>query len=258
MPKPSIFSNNYDKQMKRRKRMIIMIVVAIIIILGSIISGIFKKVDSKNKSENKQKVNRKVKAKEIKKNDNKNSVSTNTKVSINNNKNYNIKLSNGVEIKLLYNIVNNEKEYIKVEPNDIKYTISPSKRYICLVENKTQKMILFDINGNQKDITKNEYVSSRGESFTKDNILKSNPNYIWADNPIFLNDDNIIYISQLPWFNKGDTKYVWKYTISNNNYTNNFETIGEVSGKNIQYGNLTQDGLKIKVDGVEENLIIPK
>ncbi|KGN02024.1 hypothetical protein Z969_07370 [Clostridium novyi A str. 4570] len=257
MPKPSIFSNNYDKQMKRRKITIIMVVVAIIIVLGFIISGILRKVDSKNKSSNKQ-VETKVETKEVKKANNKSSVASHEEENKNNSKNYNAKLSNGMEIKLIYNVVNNEKEYIKVEPDNIKYTISPSKKNICLVENETQNMILFDINGSGKDITKKEYVSSNGQSFAKDNILKSNPNYIWCENPIFLNDDNIIYISQLPWFNKADTKYVWKYTISSNNHINNFDSVGEISGKDIQYGNLTQDGLKITVDGVEKNLTIPK
>ncbi|WP_085829214.1 hypothetical protein [Clostridium massiliodielmoense] len=256
MPKPSIFSNNYDKQMKRRRRIIIMIIVAIVIVLGVIVSGAFKKLSSRNKSSNKENINKNVETNESKKADDTKKVIPNKDQ--NNNKNYTVKLSNGTEIKLLYNIVNNEKEYIKVEPKDIKYTISPSKKYICLVEKETQKMILFDTNGNQKDITKNEYVSTSGQSFTKDNILESNPNYIWCENPIFLNDDNIIYISQLPWFNKADTKYVWKYTISNNNYINNFDSVGEISGKDIQYGNLTQDGLEITVDGVEKKLTISK
>ncbi|EDS78277.1 conserved hypothetical protein [Clostridium botulinum C str. Eklund] len=247
MPKPSIFSNNYDKQMKRRRRIIIMIIVAIVIVLGVIVSGAFKKLFSRNKSSNGENINKKVETNESKKSEDTKRVIPNKEQ--NNNKNYTVKLSNGTEIKLLYNIVNNEKEYIEIQPKDIKYTISPSKKYICLVENETQKMILFDTNGNQKDISKNEYVASSGQSFTKDNILKSSPNYIWCKNPIFLNDDNIIYISQLPWFNKADTKYVWKYTISTNTHINNFEAGGEISGKDIQYENLTQDGLEITVDG---------
>src|SRR3712207_5029854 len=120
VPKPSIFSNNYDKQMKRRKITIIMVVLAIIIILGFIISGILKKVNSKNKSTTKQKVETKVETKEVKKANNKNSVASHEERNEINSKNYNAKLSNGMEIKLIYNIVNNEKEYIKVEPDNIK------------------------------------------------------------------------------------------------------------------------------------------
>ncbi|WP_242946803.1 hypothetical protein [Clostridium haemolyticum] len=73
-----------------------------------------------------------------------------------------------------------------------------------------------------------------------------------------MDDDNIVYISQLPWFNKSNTKYLWKYNISNNIHENNLPNMGEVSGKKIEYGNITSEGLEVLVDGVKNTIINKK
>jgi hypothetical protein len=73
---------------------------------------------------------------------------------------------------------------------------------------KFKVYFLFDTNGNKEDITNPEYVSSSGTVISKDNQLSSNPNYIWCSSPKFIDDDNIAYISQLPWLNKS-SKYIW-------------------------------------------------
>lgn len=268
MPKPSIFSSQYNEEMKRRKRIKIIIGIVLLIIAltavfgGSINDSIGEKVklkfekskekgkdqkdgadnikqDSKSKQENEKSQANEMKEKEIKKDVPKTG-------------NYNIKLSNGEEVKLSYNIVNNEKQYTGVLPKGINYDISPSKKNIVILENKTQNMILVDSNGNTKDITKKEYVSSKNDVFKKDDILQYNSNYIWCSSPKYLNEDNILYISQLPWFNKEDQKYLWKYNISSNNHYHNLSQAGgEISGVNIKYGSNTPEGLEVIVDGVK-------
>ncbi|KEI07450.1 hypothetical protein [Clostridium botulinum] len=260
MPKPSIFSNRYDEQMKKRKRIkIIFVVIAVVVlviiaigILGSILFGdnSAEKAKAKVQVEQNKKVN-KTKIDNPKKDEN-------LKEKDNSNKEYALKLSNGEEVKLLYNVVNNEKQYIGVMPKETKYTISPSKQNIAIVENTTQKLILIDINGTSKEITKLQYVSSKGDAFNEKNVLKSNPNYVWCDEPKFLDDDNIIYVSQLPWFNKPNIKYLWKYNISTNVHDNNLPSMGEISGNKIEYGNITSEGLEVIIDGVKNNLTMKK
>ncbi|EES92288.1 hypothetical protein FDJ70_09260 [Clostridium botulinum] len=258
MRKPSIFSNRYDEQMKKRKRIKIIFIVIAVLVLLIIASGILGNMlfghNSAEKSKSKVQVKQSKKVNNTKINNSKKIEDSKEKDNIN--KEYLLKLSDGKEVKLLYDVVNNEKQYIGVMPKETKYTISPSKKSIALVENDTQKLILIDINGTSKEITKLQYVSSKGDIFKRENILKLNPNYIWCDEPKFLDDDNIVYISQLPWFNKSDTKYLWKYNISNNIHENNLPNMGEVSGKKIEYGNLTSEGLEVIVDAVKNTIII--
>lgn len=256
MPKPSIFSKHYDIKMKKRKKRIIFIMLIVVVFLIIIlIRGAFE-FNSKDLNQSK--------SKEIVKNDIVIKDNTINKVKDNlkekkleekklEEKNYIIKLYNGEEVKLSYNEVNGKKTYIKVEPKQISYSISPSKTKVVILENKTQNIVLIDENGNKKDITRKKYVSSRGTVFAKDSILNSKKDYIWCSAPKFLNEDNIVYISQLPWFNKKNIKYLWKYTISSNNHSNNIDG-KEIYGDNIKYGKLSSEGLEVVIDGVNKSV----
>ncbi|QGU94250.1 hypothetical protein GOM49_03195 [Clostridium bovifaecis] len=284
MPKPSIFSRDYDEKMKKRKRrriviFISLLVVALVVLFNASISNMLgkktksgfanikekitsisnikffskaKDEDKENKNSNVKedisKNNQDAKSNQIKNNANQKPI----KKEVPKTGSYSIKLSNEEEIKLIYSIVNNEKQYTQVLPKGISYDISPSKKNVVIIENKTQNMILIDINGTQKDITKKEYISSKGDIFKKDYILKQSASYIWCASPKYLNEDNIIYVSQLPWFNKVNQRYLWKYSISNNQYYHNLSPNGgELSGVDIKYGANTSHGLEVLVDGVK-------
>lgn len=269
MPKPSIFSKDYEEKMrKRRIRRIILILSLILVVLlitfrittdknigegiKYSLNGVKEKVTSipntKNNEEKKEN-NSNVKEDTVKNNikENKKQV----KEEVPKEYSYNIKLSNGKEVRLLYKNINNKKTYTEVLPKGISYDVSPSKKNIVIIEDKTQNMILVDINGVQKNITKMQYVSSKGDIFKKDNIVKNNPNYIWNSSPKFSNEDNIIFVSQLPWFNKENQKYLWKYNISTNKHYYNLSSKGgEITGIDIKYGKVTPEGLEVIVDGV--------
>lgn len=281
MPKPSIFSRDYDEKMRKRKRIrsAILGVLVVLVILISVFGGTIKNIVNKrsefgfdklktkitgmiiSKNYEKDKIkNNTTNNKEILKEDNKvNEKSSPDKVSKNENDNKKniskieeqlIKLSNGQEIKLRYNMVNNKKQYIGILPNTINYDISPLKQNIILIENITQNMIIIDNKGNIKDITKKQYVSSKGTVFDKNKILQNNKEYIWCSSPKFLNEDSILYMSQLPWFNKGSIKYLWKYNISTDKHQHNLSPQGgEIEGKKIVYGNITSQGIEVIFDG---------
>lgn len=282
MPKPSIFSKDYDDKMRKRKRnKIIAIVIILIIVLVIIFSGSIDKIFGKKVRAGLNKIKTKItvekdkgttdKSKEESKDKDKKSSKDSTDTKTENksveNKNentkpepaktgeYAIKLSNGEDVKLLYNIVNNQKQFTGLTPNTISYDISPSKNNMVIVEKGTQNFILIDINGNKKDITKTQYTSSKGTVFIKDNVIKQNSSYIWCASPKFINDDNMAYLSQLPWFNRQNEKFLWKYTISTNNHQHNLSPQGgEISGTEIKYGNITPEGLEVIVDG-QSNII---
>lgn len=277
MPKPSIFSKNYEKKMRKRRRARIIIIASILLIALCVVlfkGNVFGKQVKVGFNNVKRKISfvasqrktnkpdaKKKTAENINANNKNSNNDSNKKPNEDNQKieakegNYNISLSNGESVILSYNIVNNIKQYYKVSGNMLSYDISPSKKKVVIIEKSTQNMILVDENGNKKDITKKEYVSTKGEVFKKDNILKNNTSYIWCDSPKFLNEDNIIYISQLPWFNKKDKKYIWKYTISTDNHNNNISISGgELSGTDIKYGNIAQDGLEVIIDGEKSTI----
>lgn len=267
MAKPSMFSKDYDERMRKRKkiRRILTMIVVLLVIIGAVlfssnignsikigIDKVNNKVNDKNglkNTESKEKTiskekeeNQQQATKTEKQNENKNEVNTNKGTQV-------IKLSNGEEIKLVYSIANNQRQYIEVLSKTIQYSISPTKKRIVLLEKNTQNIILVDEMGSVKDITKKEYVSTKGTVFSKDSVLKNNPGYIWSSLPKFIDDNNIIYISQLPWFNRGEDKFIWKYTVSNNVHNQIITEGGEISGKEISYGKLLKDGLEVIIDG---------
>lgn len=279
MPKPSIFSRDYDKKVRRRKRMKIILIAFLVLCLGGgtiLLSGnningaknSFAKVCSKVSNFGKNNIfGSSKKQEENSKDDNnyKESNENKDKKEVSNKKNDAkdtkkdltstekseiIKLQDNKEVKIVYNIVNNKRQYMNVTPKTIEYNISPSKGKVVLMEEKYQNMILIDDKGIKKDITKPQYVSSKKSVFKKDDILKNNPNYIWNDSPIFIDDDNLVYISQLPWFNKKEKKYVWKYNISTNTHGYVIGNNGfEMGGESIKYGSLKKEGLEVIIDG---------
>ncbi len=269
MAKPSMFSKDYDERMRKRKkiRRILTMIVVLLVIIGAVLFSsnignsikigldkVNNKVNDKNKNglkntESKEKTISKEKeenqqqvTKTEKQNENKSEVDTNKGTQV-------IKLSNGEEINLVYSIANNQRQYIEVLSKTIQYSISPTKKRIVLLEKNTQNIILVDEMGSVKDITKKEYVSTKGTVFSKDSVLKNNPGYIWSSLPKFIDDNNIIYISQLPWFNRGEDKFIWRYTVSANVHNQIITEGGEISGKEISYGKLLKDGLEVIIDG---------
>lgn len=253
MGKPSIFSKDYERKMKRRKIAIILsIVVAIILFLGAWFMGKGKSFISSKKDnvlDNKRVNNDKQ--------TNKN-VNTNNNTSINNNEEkvskeekkpegYEIKLSNGQNIKIIYEEENNDKKFKYIYPLDskVKYDISPSNKKAIIYDDKVQKVIYIDINGKTSDVTNRTYTSTNGSvTINHDEFIKARPDYIWCDMPKFIDENNIAYISQLPWLDK-TTKYVWIFNIPNNTHTN----IQSVYGEEVTIDKLNEKGLKVLVDG---------
>lgn len=258
MGKPSMFSENYDKQMRRRRRIkALLIIVAVVGIIFTIIHFTTKNDNKTTRDKNKQET----KVEDKKKQDTKKDVEQNKKPQVNNEqkpetkpvnevKEESIKLSNNEEVKVKYNLVNNKRQYTEVMAKNVEYSISPSKKHLLYLDKSSQSLILVDEDGNKNDITNKQYTSSKGKVFSKEVVLKSNPQYIWNTSPKFADDNTIIYLSQLPWFNKGENKYVWKYTIS----TGTHEYLVNKGGSQITYGNVSEAGLEVIIDG-EVNIV---
>ncbi|MDY6012659.1 hypothetical protein [Clostridium sp.] len=255
MAKPSIFSKDYEKRMKRRRLRIIIAVGLIIVVAGLFVykfkiqnmdfSNVRNKlqawVDSDNPDLQPQKTqeSEKVQVKDTEIKDTESKPEPPKKAYIE------AKISDKVVAKCEYKVVDKKKEFVSMKKIDgASYDISPNKQMLLILD-KDQNMKLVDIDGKVTDITKGEYVSTKGAKFSKDTIIKNDKNYVWHNQAKFLDDENIVYVSNLPYFGTASTKqYVWMYNIKNKTHT-----LGRLAGKEITIGKVVpKKGIEIKVD----------
>ncbi|NEZ47551.1 tRNA (guanine-N1)-methyltransferase [Clostridium niameyense] len=255
MAKPSIFSKDYERKMKKRKRRKFIGIIAIVLL------GIFLMFNSTNLSnklkaklneiKNETKAEEKMQAEEKNKQASKEKPKKDATVKKEEapiqDKNVEVELESGVKIKIIYTEDDKKNKVIKnvdVNNNKLTYDINSNKSALTICNTNTQNMFVVDVNGNKQDITNKQYVSTTGQNFAKDAILSSNQGYIWSIDPKFIDNNNIAYISQLPWFNK-TTKYIWIYNMENKNHI----YVESGSGENIKFDKLTDKGLTVIVDG---------
>ncbi|MCT8978199.1 hypothetical protein N4T77_16525 [Clostridium sp. CX1] len=251
MVKPSIFSKDYEKQMKRRKRRIVFIgCLSIIIIVFAVMSvkGIFEEV-RKDMTKNLTTTDKKdVKTIDPKNSEKEEPKKTETKENGKDKKpeGYDIQLSDGKTITAVYEVKDNNKLFKEIAPaeNNVSYSMSPSKQRMVVFDNKVQSIILIDVNGNKQDVANPQYTSTSGTVISKDSQLSSQPDYIWCSSPKFIDEDNIAYISQLPWLGK-TTKYIWIENLKDKSHI----LVQGIEGEDITLGDLTDKGVTVTSDG---------
>ena len=266
MSKPSIFSKDYEREMKRRRtKLFLLIIVPIIgltIFLITDFDALLNKGISMKKSINnillnkskdniKDEENKVVEVEKepeevVKPQVNTEKPKTSQDQVATENKIFMVSLSDGQKISVQYE-VNGTAKNIKgvLDAKDISYDISPSKKSIVIQSTKNQNILYFDINNISKDITKKEHRSSKNDIFPKDEQLKKHPNYRWSITPKFIDEDNIAYVSELPWLNQKAMLYIWKINLKNNTHTQ----VKPAEGKSIIFKNITPKGLETLIDG---------
>lgn len=260
MGKPSIFSNQYRSEMKKRRNRIIIIVIAVIIVVIVGIILISNRLSSNNWPKNNSDV-KNVSQENSNKNQNTSLNEDSTKSNKKQNsekqqenksdKIFTVNIADGKALNITYDDSSNVKKIINMQNQDpdIDFNINPSGTFAVAYEKSKENVILINADGTSSDITNTSYTSSNGKVFTKDSILAQNSEYIWQQSPKFIDDENIVYISQLPWFTKTN-KYIWKYNIKDKTNVNT-----NITGGNIQINNIVNDkGIEIIVDNVTEYL----
>ncbi|WP_102401087.1 hypothetical protein [Haloimpatiens massiliensis] len=261
MGKPSIFSKNYEKAVKRRRRKIIAIVISVVFVLGIVIYiNLFKnksfniinkisKINIMNKT-NKKTGTKKVDSKSAansKKEDEIKKQSTSVKeekktkyITVNLNENLSVKISyEEKENKKIYKDVVNE-----IDNSKIYFDCNPSKTSLLVYEEKTQKMFFIDNEGKVIDISKDQYVSKNGSVFLRENKIKNDSNYLWCQSPRFVDEENIAFISRLPWLKADGKKFIWYGKVGEKKY----RYIRNKQGSDVQFQNITEKGLSVKID----------
>ena len=255
MRRTSIFSSEYEKK-KRRKRRRIAIVVTLVLLIaagGALYgSGKLNNVSLKNiftfkKNDSDSKTSTIVKKEEAKKEEAKETKAENETKYID------VTLSSGTKVKAVYAEENGTKKFTLVEglSDGSTFDINKSGSQVIINDASSQEIKIYNLNGEEKNITKANYVTKSGQSFSKDTIMKQYPGYIWSLNAKFLDDTHVVYISQLPWFGKADLDtYVWIMDLNSGVY----QTVWAAKGKAVKIETLNDKGITVDIDGSKKTV----
>ena len=247
LAKPSIFSKDYERRMKRRRNKIIFVtMVAIVAIVIMSFNSERKNLDLTNMKDKMQAWVDSGEQKEVVKEPEQIEETEKPKTL---EKNYiDINISEGIVAKAEYIEEQGKKKFVSVEPIDgVSFNISPLKEQILFVD-KAQNLKIANTEGVIRDLTKKAYISQAGTSFPKDQILSKTPTYIWHSQGKFIDDTKIVYVSELPYFgNGGQKQFVWLYDLA----TSSENPLWSLVGSQIVVGDVVADkGITITVNGI--------
>ncbi len=266
MAKPSIFSKDYERHKKRRKRIVASAVVLLLAAAGIfLVSGSIKdKVISKASAYKNIKLFsafKKGKQGEASPSSTqekpapKEEGNTAPPVVEVEEKGYDIPLSNGIKIKAVYENRDGENKFKYILPAEaaVSFNINPSGSAMVIMDALAQSMVLVDINGNIQDITNTKYTYTNSEEnkttvFKKEEVLEKykQNNYVWCTTPKFIDNENIAYLSQLPFVSsKKKEKFFWAVNIKNKD--KHFYKYA-LNGENLKLGNASEKGIELILD----------
>lgn len=263
MKKASIFSREYERKIRRKRFAILFIILFFFLVLvyyivnfsefNNYVKNVYYSMITKENDENvdlNNKLNESVdligetKEQEHQENNNNESID---EVSLDYLK-HEISLNNGEKINIFYE-EGNQIEYIASQdelPKNYRFDISPSRSRILIEELNTQDTYMLDENLNLFKLDPEFFYSNSARTrFYKNDVVSSYENYSWYKNARFLNDNTIVYISNLPWFGKNE-QYIWRTDIQDVNNITHFMT--SVGGENIDFGELTEEGIKVNIN----------
>lgn len=251
MAKPSMFSKNYDQQMKRRKLNVVLLVLILISMAfyggryylkkNNIKLFDYKKFQVKNKVKEKDNVVKKEEKKVPPKvNDKNNNVTNaqNTQAQF-----YVYKRKDSKEVNINYTVNGTIKEITGITDvsNEVTYDISQDKQRIVFDDNSAGTIVMADANGTFSTISREEYVSkSSGDVYKKDNVIARNPWFIWATKPHFTTEGNVVYLSHLPYIKKNGNLYLWVVKPDGTGHKKVTKLNSDIT--KIIYGNFNENG----------------
>ncbi len=115
------------------------------------------------------------------------------------------------------------KEPVVIEGYEM--DLSPEKGQMVILDQKSQELYLAQSNGNLKNISYPIYKNSKGYTESKESILSRINGFVWAEQPRFLNENTVVYMSQLPWFDERRFLYIVELNpLSHRNFQSVFGT----------------------------------
>lgn len=252
MRKPSIFSRDYEKQIRKRKRIIMVISILILLLVSAIIIKFTTK--SFTFTEFKSRIQQWI-DKDSKNDDDMVEIPEKEQIAapveqskpiVPEVKFMEFKISDKKILKVEYEEIEGKVKFknLKEIPENIEYDISPSKELIVVTDDK-QNIKIFNTKGEEKNITKENYISPDGEVFTKDIVQKTYTDYLWHKSAKFINDEKIIYKSNMPYFGYELDQYLWIVDIDGKNEV----TLWQSKGRDITIGEIKEKGIEVTIDG---------
>ncbi|MCI6691651.1 MAG: hypothetical protein MR510_04045 [Clostridium sp.] len=253
MRKPSIFSRDYERLMRKRRKRI-----AIISILGVLVIGILFLKMAMN-SINMETLRSKVQSwidednEEIQDNTNKTNEENKQEETVQEEtpkepeiKTMDLIVREGIILKAEYEESNGVVKFkgIKDAPSNIYYTLNQDKNLILTID-ENQDMKIFNVNTKEANITKDKYVAPNGEVFNKSSVLQTYNGYLWNVEAKFITNTKVAYISNVPYFGYDLNKYIWVVDLNDNSH----KTLWNSKGKEIKLGEIKEKGLEVTIDG---------
>ena len=106
--------------------------------------------------------------------------------------------------------------------NKSKYDISPNGSVAAYISKDGQLWVLYN------DGTKKKIIPDKYGTIDNSIIKKEKPEYIWADNPVFAQNSNIRFISDLPEALPSLRKSIWEVDLNSNNMQKIYTPVSEV------------------------------
>ena len=254
MGKPSIFSKEYEKKIKKRRKNIIIISLAIVLVMSTLIVKVsYNPIDYTNIKKNIQAWidsdatnNGKLKEVTQKQAINKETVKEEPQKTLE--KSIDVVLVSGNAAKAIYVDDNNgEKIFKSLSTTDsgVSFNISPAGKQM-IVTDTNSVITLYNADGSSKIISKDQYLSTNGGVFTKEATMQSKPQYLWNVKAKFISEEKIIFVTNRPYFGKAANKqYLWMTEIQ----TGADNILGKLVGENIDIGDKEEKGIRISIDG---------
>ncbi len=256
MGRPSIFSREYERKMKRRKRNFIFFSLIIIVLacaavlkfvydpvnFGNIKANIQAWIDSDTTSKDETIVE---KGENPSSEENAEGVEEEEIAPVE--EYLDIPQSSGNTAQAVYIEENGEKVFTEVRnlDNEVTFDISPLKKQLIICD-VNSNITLYNIDGTNKLVSKDQYVSTSGTVFTKDSTLQSKPDYLWNNNPKFVNENTIIFVTNRPYFGTAAVKqYLWMTDLQ----SGTDKIYWDLAAASITIGSREEKGLKVTVDG---------
>jgi hypothetical protein len=272
MGKPSIFSNKYQRAMRKRK--IIFRIIIIIVAFGAIFLAYnksavinFKKIaqDLRWPSDDKFQVNDQQTPGEDDEDkdipEQTTDSSQNTQPAVQPEKKtveeYVFKFPDGGDaVHIGYEDSGSEKRITGIRADDagVSISIRDDGKAVVFDNPKTSDIWIYDVGGVPKKVNPDTYrqVGEDGLVFKKPDVMAEyENNYIWALKPLFLKDGRIIYQSNLPWFKTENNIYLW--IAASDGSSRRLMDTGQRDY--VKYQGFTQDGMPvIEIGGIKYSL----
>lgn len=253
--KPSIFSKNYQKKIRRRRMRYMTLIIAAILICGVSIAVLFNRGDFQSLKGILMKNTSNAEADEV---DDPNSENNNQGeepgaeenekdvIVENPAESYEAVLDSGKKVKITYKVMDNHRKIQVVDSDlNVKSYISPSQNSVLMLDEEVQDIFILNEENKLTKITNPQYVSTDKQVFSKESVLSYTPNYRWIDGASFIDDTHVAYSSALPWINEGENLYLWIVDLG----TGIHQGYYNVKGREFIFKETTESGLNIEVDG---------